>query len=37
VWAAELSMMAARLLEGLNEGRPPGAPAVAELRFKVAR
>jgi predicted nucleic acid-binding Zn ribbon protein len=35
VWASELSMMSAQLLERLNEGRPPGAPAVAELRFKV--
>jgi predicted nucleic acid-binding Zn ribbon protein len=33
VWASELSMMSTRLLELLNEGRPAGAPAVAELRF----
>jgi predicted nucleic acid-binding Zn ribbon protein len=35
VWASELSMMAPRLLAALNEDRPPGAPAVAELRFTV--
>jgi predicted nucleic acid-binding Zn ribbon protein len=35
VWASELSMMSARLLQALNEGRPEGAPAVAELRFTV--
>jgi predicted nucleic acid-binding Zn ribbon protein len=33
VWASELSMMSTRLLELLNERRPAGAPAVAELRF----
>ncbi|MGH2979970.1 MAG: DciA family protein, partial [Solirubrobacterales bacterium] len=27
VWASELSMMSARLLELLNEGRPQGSPA----------
>lgn len=37
VWASELTMMSTRLLQGLNEGRPQGAPAVAELRFTVAR
>ena len=35
VWASELSMMSARLVAALNEGRPPGAPAVTALRFKV--
>ena len=35
VWAAELSMMAARLVQALNAGRPATAPAVAELRFTV--
>jgi predicted nucleic acid-binding Zn ribbon protein len=34
VWAAELAMMSADLLRRLNEGRPEGTPAVAELRFK---
>jgi hypothetical protein len=35
VWASELSMMSTRLVHSLNEGRPEGAPAVAELRFTV--
>jgi predicted nucleic acid-binding Zn ribbon protein len=35
VWASELSMMSTRLIQRLNEGRPEGAPAVAELRFTV--
>ena len=34
VWAAELSMMSARLLERLNEARAP-APAIREIRFVV--
>jgi predicted nucleic acid-binding Zn ribbon protein len=33
VWASELTMMSTRLVQSLNEGRPDGAPAVAELRF----
>jgi predicted nucleic acid-binding Zn ribbon protein len=37
VWASELSMMSARLLQALNERRPEGAPAVAELRFTLRR
>jgi predicted nucleic acid-binding Zn ribbon protein len=36
VWASELSMMAPRLIELLNEGRESATPAVAELRFTVA-
>jgi hypothetical protein len=28
-------MMGARLVQALNSGRPPAAPAVAELRFTV--
>ena len=35
VWASELSMMSARLLERLNHDRPAGAPDVVELRFTV--
>ena len=35
VWASELSMMSASLLGRLNEGRPPGAGEVVELRFVV--
>ena len=35
VWASELSMMSARLLQALNEARPQNTPAVAELRFTV--
>lgn len=36
VWASELSMMSADLVERLNEGRPEGAPRVTELRFTLA-
>jgi predicted nucleic acid-binding Zn ribbon protein len=36
VWASELSMMSSRLVEGLNEHRPDGAPPVVALRFNVA-
>ena len=36
VWASELSMMSAQLLQALNESRPPGAPEVSELRFTLA-
>jgi predicted nucleic acid-binding Zn ribbon protein len=36
VWASELSMMSTRLVQSLNEGRPEGAPAVAELRFTLS-
>jgi predicted nucleic acid-binding Zn ribbon protein len=35
VWASELSLMAPRLLQSLNDGRPPNAPASAGLRFTV--
>jgi predicted nucleic acid-binding Zn ribbon protein len=35
VWASELSMMGGQMVQRLNAGRPEGAPAVAELRFKV--
>jgi predicted nucleic acid-binding Zn ribbon protein len=35
VWASELSMMSARLLGRLNEGRAHGAGQVVELRFTV--
>jgi predicted nucleic acid-binding Zn ribbon protein len=36
VWAAELSLMSPQLIERLNADRPPDAPAITELRFKVA-
>ena len=35
VWASELSLMAPRLLQSLNDGRPPNAPPIAGLRFTV--
>jgi predicted nucleic acid-binding Zn ribbon protein len=35
VWASELSMMSARLLRSLNDGRPQGSPEVVGLRFVV--
>lgn len=35
VWASELSLMAPRLLQSLNDGRPPSAPPIAGLRFTV--
>jgi predicted nucleic acid-binding Zn ribbon protein len=35
VWAAELTLMAPRLLESLNDGRPQNAPPIAGLRFTV--
>ena len=35
VWAAELSLMAPRLLQSLNDGRPPSSPPIAGLRFTV--
>lgn len=35
VWASELSMMSARLLQLLDDGRPPGSPELAGLRFTV--
>jgi predicted nucleic acid-binding Zn ribbon protein len=35
VWASELSMMSARLLQALNDGRPPRSPELAGLRFTV--
>ena len=35
VWASELSMMAPRLLQSLNEARPAGSAPIVALRFTV--